>query len=160
MKSNKKVNLKDYYKQFRVLINSPDNFKLISKLKSALKSTHNPDNLNWKSDIEPQEKAEIIMASYWIVINDHLLPIAKDIYLFHSEPYKILEWIKIQLAPFDNSLRRIFKELLIDVITDKRRFNFSNDPQWDFLIQEIRDLKLEECDKYTSLKKKNCLEIF
>ena len=83
-----------------------------------------------------------------------MFPIAEAIYLFHSQPAKVLEWVNIHLifsinaqSPFPLEVRETLRDILLEVLSDKRRFDFSNE-HLDYIISEIPNIELDEYNQY------------
>lgn len=75
----------------------------------------------------------------------HILSVAFDIcfniHYFHRTPYKVVSYVKAALFKYEASMRALFMELILMIVTSKRRFQFSNQ-SLDYIISELKAMKL------------------
>lgn len=116
--------IKEQTEAFEILMQVPGNLALNKKINSFF---------NAQEIIDSIEERIIESAKLYFrdVISNKFLSEAFDIafyvHYYHSEPHKVLNYIKAKLYRYDVFLRELYLDLLLDIINDRSRFDFNND---------------------------------
>lgn len=112
--------LKVWSEENRNVINLPDNLVLIERLNNYTKK-----NITRYEVHGTATKQDLLNFLSWSILKI-ALGNAIHIYLFHTSPQKVINWIKRDLSRYEINYRETILTTLIEVVKNKRRFDFTS----------------------------------
>ena len=130
--------IQEAHNRFEPLINVPNNLKLIEKLNLVFAEQFN--NSEVTGGVSMQFVKNVIS---WGFLEDQVLKNAIYLYQYHKQPQKAITWVKRNLRMFQGDVKQIIKDIFLDVLQDKRRFDISNE-YLNYIIEEFQNLDVNE----------------
>ena len=128
--------IKESVESHKAMMYLPGNLALNNKILAFM--LRQPGISEMQEKLIPFAKPYFKEIISWALLKD-LFDLAFYVHYFHCQPYKTLDYIKIKLWKFDLSLRKLHIELLLDIMKDKARFDFTNEAL-TFLINELESI--------------------
>lgn len=130
--------VREQVEAFQLLLQIPGNLALNNKITSFINSQPSMESIEERiiESAKPHFR-DVICYKFLGEVFD----IAFYIHYFHSEPYKVLNYIKAKLYKYEVSMRKLYLDLLLDIINDRSRFDFDSD-SLEYIVSELSNIDI------------------
>jgi hypothetical protein len=136
----------------QMLFVNKSNVTLFNKVKEKVIGWEIPEGWQLKEGISLDD-IQIHIA--YTLLNELIFSTCEKIYLFHNEPFKVIQWVKSFLKNYEVSFGKFILELIIQVVQDETRFQIRTG-QLQYIIIELQNLEINKISEPAITNPKDC----
>lgn len=130
--------VKEQVEAFQLLLQIPGNLALNNKIISFINSQPSMESIEERIIESAKPHFRDVICYKFL---GEAFDIAFYIHYFHSEPYKVLNYIKAKLYKYEVSMRELHLDLLLDIINDRSRFDFDSN-SLEYIVSELSNIDI------------------
>src|SRR4051794_27250886 len=139
MEQDHKKKIEQTKKLLGFLFVNKTNIALFNQIKDKVSEWKIHEGVMLKDDISLND-VQIVVAD--TLLNELIFSPCEKIYLFQTEPFKVLEWIRGYLKNYEVTFAKFILDLILQVVNDKTRFQ-KQSSHLEYIITELEKLKIE-----------------